>query len=315
MSQASEKLEQLLNLRQLKRYRKVLLFSASRLTGVLGHSAALRISEFSQFDAVYGSQIGSVFAAMHSMKLSYKNILYYAFNDLRQSDIFDLRISDFLIKTLTLNPLDLDGVCHGRELEKVLKRLFSRSHHKPRDLYIFAEYFNRHALRRFKVPEDIELIKAIRAAVAMAAVYSPVEHQGETYIDSGIFGGLPLQEVYQHQASISKRPLLIVAFQEAFTSKYPKLTLLERMVYSFYEKVRYHSALIELEEVKNLPVIPVVISFHSGSMRDKNLFSMSQAEKWQLYNTLGNEIHEQLDFYLKQLSMGIKKCETYSFTR
>ncbi|RME91113.1 MAG: hypothetical protein D6767_05725 [Candidatus Hydrogenedentota bacterium] len=284
-----------------KAKRKVhLLFGASRLAGILGHLQAVRFCEQAQvsFDSVYGSQIGSVPAAMFSCGVSYRKLWYYLIHQLNSKEIFDFRYRDILTKTLTFNPLHLDGVCYGKNVRHALQILFQEQTKKPENLTIFAEYLDSNRLKKFKPPKEIPILDAISAATAITALYPPYQYGKQTYVDSGVLGGLPLREIIQEQG-IKKRGLkkhTIIAFQEAFTSHYEKLSLAERLVYSFVEKVRYHSALLDIEFAKQSGVRLILISFYAGDLK-KSLVSMTPKEKFSLLDAYSMDITEQLRHY------------------
>ena len=302
-----------------KKARRILLFGATKLGGILGHLSALKLVQTQklEFDSIYGCHTGSITAAMLKRGVSYKRLLHFILKELRSTTIYDFRVADFIKSTLRLKPLDLNGVCYGRELRAGLGRLFENSSDATdANLFIGAEHLRKNSISLFSPKDTLTLLQQLRAAMAVTPIYAPVRINNELYIDSGSFSSLPLTHIYENERRITRKrklPLLIIAFQEGFSKEQPQLSLLDRLNYSFTEKIRYNSTLIELSRAKNQPIQLVLISFHSKMKPEKSLVNMNKEDKWLLLRRVEKQIAEQLHYYAN-LEPHNKAWPIYSIT-
>lgn len=316
MSNPAEKLKNLVT--ELKSDHTILHFGAVKLTGMLSLSAGLHTVQKSglQFNSVYGSQIGALFATMYAAEIKTAVLTQYLVHDLRHSDVFDFNFKKLSANLLKLRPLDIEGICRGRKaFQRASELLKYRKENHPQNLYIFAEYFRYNKLKLFKVPEAISFIEALKASNALSGLYSPYYYNNEIFVDAGLFGSLPLVEIYRNEQLLTgkKRPrLTVVAFQDGFSSNYSKLTLAERVLYSFHEKLRYHSMKIELSRIEKYHINLVLVSFRARTFNDKSIFRMSEKEKKKALFKSEAELNEQFDYYTGNIKRGRLKCEPFS---
>lgn len=297
----------------------VILYGATKVSGLLGHLISLEILQKSTFkpSAIYGSQFGSLFAYMYNYRIPYRLLRSYL-HFLNWEEAFDFNFQKLLLTFLSKGKVTENGLIYGEYFSRLLESLTNVARESmTNNLYVFAERLVENRLDFFKFRENFTDIALLKASLAFSGVLPPIELNKCYYTDCGISGSLPLKEIIENEkkknVNLLSKNLIIVAFHEGFLQNYPELTLSERLLYSFHEKVRYTISKNSINIINDEGIQLYLFSYFPFSIQENNIFKMGLEEREVYTTNLIHELNLQFTHYVKKFRKGNSLCPIYPF--
>lgn len=160
----------------------------------LAHIGVLKVLEREQIpiDIISGSSIGALIGSLYSISKSAAMVEQCA---------LDITLSLLLTRLVDINLLPVRSLLHGKAVMKHFSRQLSQKtfDHCKIPLKITAANLT---TRQVQVIETGYLADAVRASIAIPAIFKPIFVDGDVIVDGGILSPLPIRAL--HQAGANK---------------------------------------------------------------------------------------------------------------
>ena len=181
---------------------------------------ALKKFDLQNVKAVSGSSAGSIIGFFVCLTKKYQNIEKIAIE--KQNRIFESNDIDIH------NFLPLYGLNTGQNIEKKLENLCEEycGTRRPTfnefidktgvDFYVSTTNLTKRTCEYFcnKTTPDFDVISAIRMSISIPLYFTPVEYNGDTYIDGSFFKPIPYDILLDNYDDISKENGLMIGSKD-----------------------------------------------------------------------------------------------------